>query len=272
MANNDLHAVTSVGTAPVSSLLGTTAAVSAAVCAPSVSTEPRSLMDLFYHGYYMIFLLRNGYAPTEGATYRERLRQLLEQVDRGAKRLQIDPADVYQAKFAFCALIDEIVLMSRLRIRDEWERRPLQLEMFGEHMAGEKFFDSLEMLRGEGVRRIQVLEVFHMCLLLGFKGRYSLGGAEKLAWLTARLGDEIVHLQGKRASFSPHWAPPDNIVNKLRSEMSPPVMLCLFAVVALIAYVGLNAQLHRDTAADLSRHTDVVKLAPQPAHVTITLP
>jgi len=257
---------------PTPSLLGAVASPGASARAPSVSNDPRTLMDLFYHGFYMIFLLRNGYAPADGPTYRERLRQLLTQIDRGAKKLQLDADDVYQAKFAFCALVDEIILMSKLRIRDDWERNPLQLEMFGEHMAGEKFFDSLEKLRGEGARRVQVLEVFHMCLLLGFQGRYILEGAEKLGYLTSRLGDEIVHLQGKRAPFAPHWAPPDNIAHKLRSEVPLWVMGSVFALVALIAFIGLRAQLHRDTEADLGRYTNVVKLAPQPAYVTITLP
>jgi len=261
-----------MSTAPAPSLLGAAAGAAGNARAPSVSTEPRTLMDLFYQGFYMIFLLRNGYTPADGPTYRERLRQMLAQVDRGAKRLQLDPEDIYHAKFAFCALLDEIVLMSRMRIRDEWERNPLQLEMFGEHTAGEKFFDALEKLRGEGARRVQVLEVFHMCLLLGFQGRYVLEGVEKLAWLSSRLGDEIVHLQGRRAPFAPHWAPPDTIAHKLRTEVPLWVMGSVFAVVALVAFIGLRAHLRHLTDADLERYTDVVKLAPQPAYVTITLP
>ena len=144
--------------------------------------------------------------------------------------------------------------------------------MFGEQLAGERFFETLEKLRGEGARRVQVLEVFHMCLLLGFQGRYVLEGAEKLGYLSSRLGDEILHLQGKRSPFAPHWAPPDNIVHKLRSEVPLWVMGSVFALVALVAFVGLRARLHRTTDADLGRYTDVVKLAPQPAYVTITLP
>ncbi len=35
-----------------------------------------------------------------------------------------------------------------------------------------------------------------MCLLLGFEGRYTLDGHEKLSYLTARLGDEIAHMRG----------------------------------------------------------------------------
>ncbi len=261
-----------MSTAPTPSLLGAAAPAPASVRVSAVNTEPRTLLDLFYQGFYMIFLLRNGYTPSDAATFRERLKQLLAQVDRGAQKLQLQADDVYQSKFAFCALIDEIVLMSKLRIRDEWERNPLQLEMFGEHMAGERFFDTLEKLRGEGARRVQVLEVFHMCLLLGFQGRYILEGVEKLGYLTARLGDEIVHLQGRRAPFAPHWAPPDTIAHKLRSEVPMWVMGSVFAVIALVSFIGLRQHLHGQTDADLGRYADVVKLAPQPAYVTITLP
>ena len=75
-----------------------------------------------------------------------------------------------------------------------------------------------------------------------------------------------------RCCVSPHWAPPDNIVHKLRSEVPLWVMGSVFAFVALLAFLGLRSQLHRGTDADLDRYTDVVKLAPQPAYVTITLP
>jgi type VI secretion system protein ImpK len=260
--------------ASMPSLLGTGATPTPAgnPVVPTHGAEPRQLMDLFHQGFYMVLLLRNGYAPTDGPLFRERLRQLMLQVDRGAKKLQLEPEDVYQAKFAFSALVDEIVLVSRLSIRNAWERDPLQLEMFGEHTAGEKFFESLERLRGEGPRRVQVLEVFHMCLLLGFQGRYALEGAEKLSWLTARLGDEIMHLRGRRSGFAPHWAPPDNFVHKLRSEVPLWAVASIFALVALVAFIGLRTQLERDTEAGLATHTDIVRLAPQPAYVTITLP
>jgi type VI secretion system protein ImpK len=256
------------------SLIGAAASSAGASAASSAAAlpDPRSLPDLFYQGFYMVFLLRNGYAPSAAGIFRERVKQLLADVDRGAQKLGVPADDVFQAKFAFCALVDEIVLMSKLRVRDEWERHPLQLEMFGEHRAGERFFEVLEVLRGEGARRVQVLEVFHMGLLLGFQGRYILEGSEKLGWLTARLGDEIVHLQGRRAPFAPHWAPPDKVVHRLRSEVPAWVMASVFAALGLVAFLGLRAQLGAQTGRDLGRFTEVVKLAPQPAYVTITLP
>ena len=267
-----------MSTAPIPSLFGggqpptMTGGMTAARPSVAAISEPRTLMDLLYPGFYMVFLLRNGYMPSDEATFRERVHSLMTQVDRGAKKLGIESEDAYQAKFAFAALLDEIVLMSSMKIRDGWERKPLQLEMFGEQMAGEKFFEMLEKLRGEGARRLQVLEVFHMCLLLGFQGLYALEGTEKLGYLTGRLGDEIVHLQGRRAPFAPHWAPPDQIVNKLRAEVPLWVMGAVFALIGLGAFLGLRTYLQSATESNLARYNEIVQLAPQAAWVSITLP
>lgn len=50
-------------------------------------------------------------------------------------------------------------------------------------------------------------------------GKYLLEGPEKLAYLTARLGDEIAHMKGKRAAFAPHWPLPDQIAHRLKREV-----------------------------------------------------
>lgn len=232
----------------------------------------RSLLDLMHPGFYMLFLLRNGHAPADAAAFRHKVCQLLDGIERSARELQIAAGDVSEARFAFCALLDEVVLNSKLPIRGEWECKPLQLELFGEHMAGERFFDKLELLRREGVARLGVLEVFHLCLLLGFLGRYALEGHEKLDYLTARLGDEIAHLQGRRTAFAPHWAAPDRVVHKLRGELPLWAMAVVFGGLALAAFIAMRLQLDRSTERDLAPYSDVVKLAPQAAHVVITWP
>lgn len=262
--------MTTTSAAP--SLLGSHPTRQPARAEPAPMSEPRSLLDLLYEGFYMMFLLRNGHAPTDIESFRDRVKRLLSRVDRGAQKLGLPTEDVFRSKFAFCALLDEIVLRSKFSVRDLWERKPLQLELFGEHIAGERFFEYLEQLRHGGARHIQALEVYHMCLLLGFEGQHALDGSEKLGYITGRLGDEIVHLQGKRAEFAPHWAPPDQIANKLKREVPLWVMGSVFALLGLVAFLGLRAHLSRTTDAQLAPFSGVVKLAPQSAHVNITLP
>lgn len=67
----------------------------------------------------------------------------------------------------------------------------MQLRLFGEHLAGERFFDKLETLRLDPVANLEALEVFYTMLLLGFQGKYLLEGSEKLNYLISRVGQEI---------------------------------------------------------------------------------
>ncbi len=234
--------------------------------------EARTLLDLLYEGFYMLVLLRARQEPAHADAFRAQIKELLTGLERGATRLRLSAEDVHLCKYAFCATVDEAILLSRFSIREAWQRQPLQLQFFGEQLAGEQFFVKLETLRREGAARIQILEVFHMCLLMGFQGKYIIEGSEKLSYLTSRLGDEIAHLKGTRAAFAPHWAPPDKISNKLRNEVPLWVLGSVFGLLGLLAFTGLRWQLGRATEADLAPYQDVVKLAPPVAHVTITLP
>lgn len=239
----------------------------------SGKADPLTLLDLFHDGFHLIVLLRERYVPTDGPIFRERLKNFLADVERCARVLQINSDDIHRAKFAFCALFDEVVLTSRFCFRGDWERNPLQLEIFGEHIAGDKFFELLELLREGGARHLQVLEVFHMCLLLGFRGRYILDEEdEKLSRLTSCINEELIRLRGRRPPIAPHWAPPDFFAHKLRREVPLWVYFIIFSTVALLAFSCLHYQLVREMDMRLGRHSDVISPSVQPAYLSITLP
>lgn len=196
----------------------------------------------------------------------------LADFDREARKLQIPGEDIDAAKFAFCATFDEFMLNSSVSLREACESQPLQLKVFRDQHAGEYFFEQLETLRSKGGMRLQALEVFHMCLLLGFHGRFTEDTIDKLAYITARVGDEIVHIKGKSRGFAPQAERPDQIVNKLRSDLPLWALSAVFALIGLGAYAGLESSLRHSTQDSLAGYTDLVKLAPPPANVTITLP
>ncbi|NGZ87441.1 type IVB secretion system protein IcmH/DotU [Duganella aceris] len=240
--------------------------------AAAASNAPQTLLDLMYDGFYALFMLKNGSGPQENAEFANKMTQFLDDFGRGARKHGASPDDIDAAKYAFCAAVDEIILRSTFPIRDAWERRPLQLVLFGEQLAGENFFHRLEALRARGSAHLQALEVFHMCLLLGFQGRYILEGSEKLNYLTARLGDEIANMKGKRGGFAPHAERPDQIVHKLRSDLPVWVLCSVFGLICVLGYIGLRTSLGHGTEERIAAYNDVVKLAPRQANLTITLP
>jgi type VI secretion system protein ImpK len=236
------------------------------------SGSAHTLLDLMYDGFYALFMLKNGSGPQDNDVLLDRMVTFLDDFGRNARRQGASADDVDAAKYAFCAAVDEIILRSQYSVRETWERRPLQLVVFGDQLAGENFFVRLENLRARGSVHVQALEVFHMCLLLGFQGRYILEGSEKLNYLTARLGDEIASMKGKPAPFAPHAQRPDQIVNKLRNDVPLWVLCSVFALVCALGYLGLRTSLNSHTANKMNAYNDVVKLAPRAANLTITLP
>lgn len=235
-------------------------------------TEAHSLLDLMYDGFYLLFLLKGKHAPLDADAFRESIKQFLTAFERGATRMNASAEDVYACKYAFCATVDEAVLMSGFKVKEAWQRLPLQVQFFGEQLAGEQFFEKLEELRRQGAPRVQAMEVFHMCLLLGFQGKYLIEGSEKLGYLTARLGDEIARIKGQGAGFAPHWAAPDRIQHQLKNEVPLWVVASVFGLMALLAYTGLRWQLGQHTSESLGQAHHIVQLAPQVANITITLP
>lgn len=239
---------------------------------PARPQEASSLLDLMYDGFYLLFLLKAKHAPMDAEVFRERVKQFLTAFERGATRLHAPADDVYACKYAFCATVDEAMLMSSFKAKESWQRLPLQLQFFGEQLAGEQFFVKLEDLRTHGAARVGALEVFHMCLLLGFQGKYLIEGTEKLGYLTTRLGHEIAQLKGKRAAFAPSWAAPDKVSHQLKHEVPLWVIASVFGLVSVLGFVGLRWHLGQYTQQSLAEHHDIVQLAPQVANITITLP
>ncbi len=246
--------------------------IGAGAIAPAPSAAPQTLLDLMYDGFYALFMLKNGSGPQDNADFAQKMAQFLDEFGRGAKKHNASADDIDAAKYAFCAAVDEIILRSSFSIREDWARRPLQLTLFGDQLAGENFFERLESLRARGSAHLQALEVFHMCLLLGFQGKYMIEGSEKLNYLTGRLGDEIASMKGKRGGFAPHADRPDTIIHKLRSDVPVWVLCSVFALISILGYIGLRTSLDKATADKMNAYTDVVKLAPKSANLTITLP
>jgi len=111
--------------------------------------------------------------------------------------------DIKMATLALVGFLDESVLNLRNPMFADWPRKPLQEELFGIHMAGEIFFRNLEQLMGrtDSVDLADLLEVHYLCLLLGYGGRYSIGGKSELQSITNAVGERIKRIRG--ASYDP---------------------------------------------------------------------
>lgn len=149
-------------------------------------------------------------AVSDAATFRYNILEGLKLADQQARAQGYNGEDVKLAIFAVVAFADESVLNLRDPAFADWPRRPLQEELFGHHVAGEIFFQNLKDLLGRSDSNdlADVLETYHLCLLLGFAGRYSLGGRGELKAIIDATADKIRRIRGGASDLSPAWMLP----------------------------------------------------------------
>jgi type VI secretion system protein ImpK len=94
----------------------------------------------------------------------------------------------------------------------------LQAELFGNQLAGEIFFQELQktLSRNDSQETADLLEVYYLCLLLGFKGRYAAGG--DLRAITAAIQEKIQRVRGPAGPLSPRGAIPADAVRLAQSD------------------------------------------------------
>lgn len=169
--------------------------------------NPPTLKDLLEEGLCLLAHLRGGAWPREAQAFQSRLDQLLAAFEAAARSLGKPPGAVEEAKYAFCALADEVLLAADSPLRDAWERAPLQLRHFGEHLAGEGFYRRLDALRRDPRPALESLEVYHACLLAGFQGKYLLEAPGKVQFLADRVGQDLDRVRGPAPALAPHARP-----------------------------------------------------------------
>ena len=242
----------------------------------SISSNATTLVDLLHDGFYIVFLIRNQYVPENVDQFRAKILDQLNRFEQQAKKMQFSGEDIQDAKYAYCALLDETIVTqqdaSYFHLQNSWLISPLQLSLFGSQLAGYRFFDNLEQIRSRGKDRLAALEVYHYCLLLGFQGKYRIESIESLNHLVARVGDEIDYLKGKKAAFSPFAALPDQIKNIIHKELPFVWILIFLLLFAVLAFAGLKIMLNKNENASLAKFNNVIAAPSEQAHITILLP
>jgi type VI secretion system protein ImpK len=135
--------------------------------------------------------------------------------------------------YALVALLDEAVLSVAGTCRQYWLARPLQLELFGSNVAGEEFYSRLARLLKNWEQNKSVIEVYHLCLSLGFEGKYRLSCKEERVSLMSEIGKRLGATGGREHRLSPHGLPGW----RRRRAAVPPELLRLIAFSAFCLVV-----------------------------------
>jgi type VI secretion system protein ImpK len=214
--------------------------------AGSNAGEKRRLVDLFSDLFILGAHLKTARDYGTPDALRIRLVEMFNAAEREAKRLAISDDALQQARYAVAAFLDEMILGVPSPHRDAWSARPLQYEFFREHVAGVEFFNRLDGLRRSISANRDIVEVYYLCLALGFEGQYKLHGREKLKDLIDGLARELQPRGGEMPLLSPHGKRPDELIEMVKQGIpSWVVAVSCFAIVFLL-YLSLSLLVSRD--------------------------
>jgi len=173
---------------------------------PGVSGRTENLALIFQEMLTATVRLRSDRQQVTNAdTFRAQVLNAIRVADQQARARGYTEDDIQLATFAAVAFLDESVLNLRKPIFKDWVRRPLQEELFGRHVAGEVFFENANQILGrrDTPETADLLEVYQLCLLLGYQGKYSISSKGDLRALMGQIEDKIQRIRKGTASLSP---------------------------------------------------------------------
>jgi type VI secretion system protein ImpK len=163
----------------------------------------------------------------------------------------VPDVELAEARYALVAFIDEQVLKSTWFGRTEWMSQPLQLLNYREYTAGENFFVRLRSHLQSGARPL-ALEIYYLCLALGFRGAYGVTGETAAI---ASYFDATRRELGKRlpstAKFGPHALTGERVAAERKSNLLLISVIVGCSVLVLLVLVGLHFELRSEVGQAL---------------------
>lgn len=153
-----------------------------------------------------IVRLRRGQSVSDEQAFRANAIASLDAAFQQAAAMGYATEGVEIADYAVTALLDESVLNLRDPVFASWVGSPLNAQRWRKfHLAGDVFFEYLQQLskRPDSVELADILEVFCLCILLGYRGRYGSAGSGELSAIMRPIQEKILRSRGGTAFLSP---------------------------------------------------------------------
>jgi type VI secretion system protein ImpK len=181
------------------------------------------------------------------AVLRRRLIEGVKAFEASAAESGVAPSEISAARYLLCSFIDEVVEATPWGAGGVWAEHNLLQEFHGERWGGDKVFKLLEKLGEDVAGHVDLLELFYVCLALGFEGRYR-GVANGQAQLDA-IADRVLQVtrpaKNRHASrtLSLRWQGVDRPARKALPALPLWAGFALGGALLLGGFLWLNARL-----------------------------
>jgi type VI secretion system protein ImpK len=217
---------------------------------PQVRREKLAL--LFQGVFTTVVRVQSGQQPLNDAPgFQKQMERLFTEIEREAIKVGYRDKEIDDSRYALVAFLDEAIQRSDDPNKGSWV--PLQSKMYAQARAGEGVYDRLETLRTrrDSPDLADVLEIYYLCFLLGYEGRYALAEHEKLEVLMDDLREQIERLRGPQPPLSPEGAFPLQPAVAAVAPVSPatPWMFAAMGSAALAIFAWIILKLLLNSSA-----------------------
>ena len=204
----------------------------------------KTLADIASDCLILILQLRSTNDYGDPSILKNRISEMFDKFERDARMGAIDNEKIHSAKFALIAFLDETIISSSWSRKDSWLSEPLQLKLFETFNAGEEFFDYLNKLRQRTSSNKDILEIYFLCLTLGFKGKYQLQSPENLRRIIDDLNLELHPEMYKLIdTISPHGKPHDTFVGTVKGKIPLWIYPAGAIIIGIVFYVFMSTSI-----------------------------
>jgi type VI secretion system protein ImpK len=209
--------------------------------------------------FLIVIRMREAEDLGKPAALRKLIIHYLDLFKKNCRSMGTPSSVTTDAIYALVAMLDETVMSVPGECRNFWVTNPIQLELFGDNLAGEEFYRKLEKLMEEPEKMKEVLEIYYLCLCLGFEGKYKLGNSDERDDIIDRLARMLLKV-GKRASggLSPHGK--RSISRRLLKTQTRKIMpLWAVGVVAFLLLCGCWGVMYFLTGQSLEKILSILQ-------------
>lgn len=212
--------------------------------------QKQKLSDIAAEIFILILQLRSsGSNLGQPEELRERILSFLDRFERRARKSGFVLEDIQQAKFALVAFIDETLIASEWDKKEEWLSNPLQLQLFNRFDAGDEFFQNLIGLRKRTPESVPILEVYYLCLSLGFKGKYAVMEQDRLRVIIDETYHDVRRARGQTIrQLAPNGKRKEEITEVIKKEVPVGMLAIGAAALGFIFYVIVVILSNRDAS------------------------
>ena len=125
--------------------------------------------------------------------------EAIERLEQELRSAGLPEQQIVSAKYAICATADDIVQNLPGAERQLWTQYSMLSRFFQARTSGVGFFEELSRIRANPALNIDLLELMHACLSLGFEGQYrsGAGGDVMLQQIRRDVYQTIRHIRAR---------------------------------------------------------------------------